>query len=92
MRMANCLVRQIHDLPGPYLGVVDMGRLAIRLLDVRIVSIRRIKMFRLRYPILKSLNGGGWPGRPGGQIGREDRKSTRLNSSHSGESRMPSSA
>ena len=27
-----------------------------------------------------------------GQPGREDRKSTRLNSSHSGESRMPSSA
>ena len=26
------------------------------------------------------------------QIGEEDRKSTRLNSSHSGESRMPSSA
>ena len=70
MRMANCLVRQIHDLPGPYLGVVDMGRLAIRLLDVRIVSIRRIKTFRLRYPTLKSSNGGGWPGRPGGQDGR----------------------
>ena len=43
--------------------------------------------------ITASAGAGGWNGGGGGAaVGRSDRKSTRLNSSHMSESRMPSSA
>ena len=48
------------------------------------------------YILLKATGAGGWPGwlpyRLDADSAEQDRKSTRMNSSHNNQSRMPSSA
>ena len=66
-----------YFIPLPYLGVGTLG------------AVIRI---RSRIPTRNALVDIGAAGPLAGVIVALDRKSTRLNSSHSGESRMPSSA
>jgi hypothetical protein len=58
MSRANYLIRQFnHDL-GRRLGAVGVGRLAIKSIDVIIVSSSTFNAFWWRYLILKFLMGG----------------------------------
>ena len=73
---------------------LNILRIVIFLMLVKFTFIPLWRKIICRVPLRGegSCGGGGAPRDSAGSGATEDRKSTRLNSSHSGQSRMPSSA
>ena len=72
-------------------GIVKIGAYA-QLMYARLKVSLKFEVVRHFKPESSMLRGQALGSAVAGACDREDRKSTRLNSSHSGESRMPSSA
>ena len=84
----------VIDYPSEALQQPSFASVANMIGDPRLAA----PLAQLKREVRTEVHNAGFITKPGGvkrdieRLRREDRKSTRLNSSHSGESRMPSSA
>ena len=85
----SAVLQPRNDFKVADLGLADWGRKEIRIAETEMPGLMAI---REEYAASKPLKGARITGSLHMTIQTADRKSTRLNSSHSQQSRMPSSA